>query len=243
MAPDPGYAAAQLRRAGQPTLLRSYGEQARRSRRWIVRWSVAAALAATSIGAWCQLYVCTTPGGRTLTGDLPPPDCQNVPIRELNRDGSVRRVIEPPLTPEQKKKRELEDKQRHEREMQAQEQLRRDRALLETYSSEEEIETSRDRTLASRQGLIDRANQQLKEFKMDRKRLEDEKEFYLKREMPEKLKRALEDNAALQAQQQRAIDDIRTDMQRINERYDAELRRFRELVMRGATPAARKSDP
>ncbi len=201
----------------------------------------AAALSALPVGARAQLYVCST-NGRTLTGDLPPPECGNVEIRELNRDGSVKRVIEPPLTPEQKKARELEAKQRRERETQAQEQLRRDRALLETYASEDEIETSRDRTLAQRQALIDRANQQLKEFKMDRKRLDDESEFYAKRQLPEKLKRALDDNATLQQQQLHAIDDIRADMERINERYDAELRRFRELVMRGAMPTQRK-DP
>jgi hypothetical protein len=212
-----------------------------RSRR-IAHWIMPAALSLLPISAWCQLYVCTTPGGRTLTGDMPPPECQNATIRELNRDGSVRRVIEPPLTPDQKRKREQEDKERHAREMQAQEQLRKDRALLETYASEDEIESSRDRTLASRQALIDRASQQLKEFKMDRKRLDDEAEFYVKRQMPEKLKRALEANAALQAQQLKTIDDIRADMQRINERYDAELQRFRELVMRGATPTQRKSE-
>lgn len=204
---------------------------------------VAAALAVLPIGAWSQLYVCTTPSGRTLTGDTPPPECQGVLIRELNRDGSIKRVIEPPLTPDQKRKREEDEKKRHQLEMQAQEQLRKDRALLETYGSEDEIEASRDRTLASRQALIDRANQQLKEFKVDRKRLDDEAEFYLKRQMPDKLKQALDANAALQAQQLKTIDDIRADMQRINERYDAELLRFRELVMRGATPVQRKSDP
>ncbi len=203
---------------------------------------VLVALALLPIGAWAQLYVCTTPGGRTLTGDMPPPECQNVVIRELNHDGSVKRVIEPPLTPDQKRKREQEEKDRHQREMLAQEQLRKDRALLETYASEDEIEASRDRTLASRQALIDRANQQLREFKMDRKRLDDETEFYAKRQLPDKLKRAIEVNSALQAQQLKAIDDIRLDMQRINERYDAELRRFRELVMRGATPVQRKSE-
>ena len=210
--------------------------------RWIAQSLASAALMLLPIGAWAQLYVCTTPGGRTLTGDAPPADCWNVPIRELNHDGSVRRVIEPPLSAEQRKKREQDDKKRHALEMAAQEQLRKDRALLETYASEDEIEASRDRTLASRQALIDRANQQLKEFKFDRKRLDDETEFYAKRQVPDKLKRAIEDNAALQAQQVRAIEDIRTDMQRINERYDAELQRFRELVMRGATPVQRKSD-
>jgi hypothetical protein len=209
----------------------------------IARALLAAAAAVLPLAAWCQLYVCTTPGGRTLTGDAPPPECGNVVIRELNRDGSVKRVIEPPLTPEQKKARELEEKKRHEREMAAQEQMRKDRALLETYASEEEIEASRDRTLASRQALIERANQQLKQFKVDRKHLDDEGEFYVKRQMPDKLKRAMADNAAMQQQQLHAIDDIRAEMQRINDRYDSELQRFRELVMRGATPVQRKSEP
>jgi hypothetical protein len=186
-----------------------------------------AALVALPGGVRAQLYVCTTPSGRTLTGDLPPPECQNVQIRELNRDGSVRRIIEPPLTPEQRKKREEEEKARRERERAAQEQLRKDRA----------------RVLAERQALIDRATQQLKEYQMDRKRLEDESEFYVKRNLPEKLKRALADNTELQEQQKRQIEEIRADMQRINERYDADLRRYRELVLRGATPVQRKTDP
>ena len=212
-----------------------------RSRR-IAQWAALAALGALPMAASSQLYVCTTPGGRTLTGDAPPNECQNVVIRELNYDGSIKRVIQPPLTPEQKRQHDEDEKKRHQREMQAQEQLRKDRALLETYASEDEIEASRDRTLASRQALINRANQQLKEFKMDRKRLDDESEFYVKRQMPDKLKRALEDNTALQSQQLKTIDDIRGDMQRINERYDSELQRFRELVMRGATPVQRKID-
>jgi hypothetical protein len=202
-----------------------------------------AALLALPVGVQAQLYVCTTPGGRTLTGDRPPPECQNVQIRELNRDGSVRRIIEPPLTSEQRKKRDDEEKARRERERAAQEQLRKDRALLEAYAGEDEIESARDRVLAERQALIDRANQQLKEFKIDRKRLEDEAEFYAKREMPEKLKRALADNTSLQEQQLRQIEDIRADMQRINEHYDSDLRRYRELVLRGASPVQRKTDP
>ena len=202
-----------------------------------------AALMALPVGAHAQLYVCTTPGGRTLTGDLPPPECQNVQIRELNRDGSVRRIIEPPLTPDQRKKRDEEDKARRERERGAQEQLRKDRALLEAYAGEDEIESARDRVLAERQALIERANQQLKEYRADHKRLEEESEFYAKRTLPDKLQRALADNTELQEQLRHQIEEIRADMQRINERYDADLRRYRELVLRGATPVQRKTDP
>jgi len=205
---------------------------------------LAAALALLPAGAWAQLFVCKTPSGKTLTGDVPPADCKNVEIRELNRDGSVRRVIEPPLTDEQKRKREEEEKKRKELEREAREQNRKDRALLETYASEEEIDASRDRTLANQQVLIERANEQLKQIRADRKHLEDETEFYVKRKMPERLKRALEDNDTLQQQQLRTMELIREDMERINERYDAELQRFRELVNRGATPVQRPaSDP
>ncbi len=204
-----------------------------------------AALLALALPAdgYAQLYVCKTPSGHTLTEDKPPAECGDSVIRELNRDGTVRRTIEPPLTPEQKAEREAENRRRHERELQAQEQMRKDRALLETYASEDEIEASRDRTLATRQTLIDRANQQLKEYRADRKHLDDEAEFYARRQMPDKLKRALQDNVDLQNQQLHAIEDIHSDMNHINERFDAELRRFRELVMRGASPVQRKNDP
>ena len=189
------------------------------------------------------LFVCRTSSGRTLTADLPPAECVGSVIRQLNPDGTVLSTIEPPLTPEEKLAREAEERRRHEREVEAQTQLRKDRALLETYASEDEIEASRDRTLAVRQTLIERANQSLKEFKVDRKHLDDEAEFYVRRPMPDKLKRALADNDALQEQQLHAIEEIRNEMRHINDHYDAELRRFRELVMRGATPIARKTDP
>ena len=205
---------------------------------------LAAALAVLPAGAWAQLFVCKTPNGKTLTGDVPPPECKDVEIRELNHDGSIKRVIEPPLTPEEKRKQEVEEKEKRAREQEAREVMRKDRALLETYATEKEIDESRDRTLANQQILIERANEQLKQIRADRKHLEDEAEFYLKRKMPERLKRALEDNNTLQQQQLRTMELIREDMERINERYDAELQRFRELVNRGATPVQRPaSDP
>jgi hypothetical protein len=205
-------------------------------------WVAAAVLLTLPIRAWAELYVCTV-NGRTVTADSPPPQCKDTVIRVLNRDGSLNHVIEPPPTPEQTKARELEELKRRELAKQALEQQRKDRALMETYATEDEILASRERALASRQALIDRANQQLKEFKVDRKRLDDEAEFYSKRELPEKLKRSIKDNAELQQQQLRAIEDIRTDMKHVNERYDADLQRFRELEARGATPVQRKTDP
>lgn len=193
-------------------------------------------LAALPLAARADLYVCKTADGRTLTGDQPPRECSNSVIRQLNADGSVRRKIEPPLTPEERRKRDEEERERHAREMEAQAQLRKDRALLETYASEDEIESVRNRTLAMRKSAIDHATRTLDEIRADRKHLDEETEFYANRTMPDKLKRSIEDNTEQQEQQQRTIADLRLEMQQINDRYDGELRRFRELVNRGSTP-------
>jgi chromosome segregation ATPase len=189
--------------------------------------------------ARAQLYVCTDARGRTITGDRPPPECADRSVRELRSDGSVRRVIEPPLTPEQKAAREAEAKRQREEAEKQRAQMRRDLALLETYASESEIEESRNRALGSRQQLIDRAVQRLAEHQRERKKLEDEAEFYAKRQMPDKLKRAFDANATLTRSEQKIIDDVRADMDRVNGRFDAELKRWRELVSAGAQPVQR----
>ena len=211
-------------------------------RRVVVKALAIAGLAVFAQAASAALYVCTDSKGRTITADQPPPECANVPIRELRPDGSVRRVIEPPLTDEQR--RALADKAR--RDYQEQEarrtQARRDIALMETYSSEDEIETARLAALAGRQVIIDRSRQRLEAFAAERVKLEQEAEFYANRKLPEKLERAIESNKELAQAEHRLIADMQNDMQRINKRFDAELARFRELVLAGARPLMRTGD-
>jgi hypothetical protein len=191
--------------------------------------------------ARAQLFVCTDARGRTLTGDRPPPECVDRQVRELRADGSVRRVIEPPLSPEQKAAREAETKRQREEAERQRAQMRRDLALLETYASEAEIEETRNRALGSRQQIIDRAQQRLAVHKKERRRLDTEAEFFAKREMPDKLKRAFEANAALTRSEQRVIDEVRADMERVNARFDAELKRWRGLVSAGGQPVQRSA--
>jgi hypothetical protein len=201
--------------------------------------AIALALLAAAPLAGAQLYVCTDARGRTITGDRPPPECADRPVRELRSDGSVRRVIEPPLTAEQKAAREAEAKRQREEAEKQRAQMRRDLALLETYASETEIEETRNRALGSRQQLIDRAVKRLAEHEREKKKLDNEAEFYAKRQMPDKLKRAFEANATLMRSEQKIIDDVRADMDRVNARFDAELKRWRELVSSGAQPVQR----
>ena len=199
----------------------------------------AAALLVATVPASAQLYVCTTKAGKTITSDRPPPECSDRAIRELRSDGSTKRVIEPPLTDEQKAQRELDRKKRLQEEDVARQQLRKDKALLEAYSSEAEIDDARDRQLAQRSQMIEVAAKRLQAHKDGRKKLDDEKEFYAKRDLPEKLKRAYESNDSLVRSEEKIIAALRADIVRINERFDEDRRRFRELVASGASASQR----
>jgi hypothetical protein len=186
--------------------------------------------------AQANLFVCTDARGRTISADRPPPECADRPIRELRSDGSIRRIIEPPITPEQRAAREAEEKRRQQEAEVRREQMRRDLALLEAYANEQEIETTRNRALADRLRLIERAQQRRADLEKERKKLDVEAEFFANRELPERLKRSYETLDRLQASEDRIIADVRADMARINERFDAEAKRYRELVHSGATP-------
>jgi hypothetical protein len=202
-------------------------------------WLVAGLTLLAAGSAEAQSYVCTTPDGRTIMADRQPPECADRPTRELRPDGSVRRVIEPPLTAEQRAKRDAERKRQIEAEERALQQRRSDRALLESYVNEKEIEAERRRILADRQALIDQSSRRLDELARERKRLENEAEFYARRKLPDWLARAFERNEQSARLQERLIDDLRAEMQRVGDQYDERRRRYRELTARPRAPQSR----
>jgi len=187
------------------------------------------------------LYTCVA-NGKTYTADRPPSECANSDIRELNRDGSVRRVIQRPLTIEEQRERALEAKKRYEEEEKLREQRRRDRSLLEAYATEAEIEAARKKSLENAERIIRRSQERATSLAEDRKRLDDEAEFYKKREQPDSLKRAYALNAQATSAEQKIVAEARGEVARINERFDAEAKRFRELLAQGARPVQRNPE-
>ena len=180
--------------------------------------------------SWCIKFACKPPNGPPIYEDFPPPECRNVQIRELNPDGSLKRVIEPPLTDDQKKAKSDRETKQVECMKQNQVQHRKDRSLLETYESEDDLLAARDRALASQYSQMEQEYHKLKQLKAARKRLSDEEEFYAKRELPDELKTRLDDNASKKAMAEHVIAVKFSEMQRTAESFDADLRRYRELV-------------
>lgn len=189
-----------------------------------------------------MIYTCVA-NGRTYSGDRPPPECANSEIRELNRDGSVRRVIPRPMTQEEQKARALEAKKRLEDEEKALAQRRRDRSLLEAYANEDEIEAARTKALDTSNEVIRRSQARIERMDADRKRLDEESEFYKNRQVPDTVKRAYANNEQEKAAELKIVREARIEMHRINERFDAEKKRFRELVSQGASPVQRNPEP
>jgi hypothetical protein len=188
------------------------------------------------------LYVCTS-HGHTISGGLPPPECKGEEIRELNPDGTLHRVIPAPLTQEQRRKRDQDEEERRLQEERERAQSRKDRALLETYGSVSEIEAARTRSINNQQVLVDRADQRIEQYGRERKRLDNEAEFYAKREMPAKLKAAFEANRALVEQQERVKAKVLQDIADINVRYGGEIKRYKELEeMANKAAAARERE-
>ena len=188
-----------------------------------------------------SIFTCTV-NGKTFSGDRVPQECANSDVRELNRDGSVRRVISRPLTIEEQRARALEAKKRLEEEDKQLAQRRRDKSLLDAYASDEEIEAARAKSLESAKQTIARANQRIANLTGERKKLDDESEFYKKGVLPDQIKRSYVSNQQQVSAEEKVLNEALLETQRINERFDAEKKRFRELLAQGARPVQRNPE-
>ena len=202
----------------------------------VIRRSLALAMGiatgslAISASAQATIYTCRDRSGRTITSDRPIPECVDRAVRELGPSGIVKREIAPPLTPEQQRQKDIDDRNKRLADDAAREKRRHDSALLAAYSNEAQIETARRRALADAQDSIKTSHLHLADLNADKKALEQEAEFYKKKRMPLVVKRRFDDNEAAISDEEATIKMRQSDVERINQRYDDELKRFRELT-------------
>lgn len=197
---------------------------------------ILAALAALPAHA---AFKCKDEKGITHIGDTPPAGCANVVMYEVTPSGTVLRKIDPTPTGEQLRLRQEEEARAKEAAKQAAEQRRKDVALLATYASEKDIDTSRDLNLKPIEGRIKSAQERTSAVDKRQKELEAEMEFYQagkstkaagkSREAPPQLKTDLERVKAEKVALAKAISDYEKEMQEVRERYDADKRRWVEL--------------
>ncbi len=175
-----------------------------------------------------SIYTCRDHAGRTITSDRPIAECAGV-MRELGPTGILRREIAPPLTADQQHQKDLDDKNKRIAEEAVREKRRRDAALLTAYQNEDQIEMARRRAVADADDSIKSSRARLEELAKDKKALAVEGDAYRNKAVPPLFRRKLDDNQALIDDEEATIKMRQFDVERINQRYDDEVKRYREL--------------
>lgn len=187
---------------------------------------------APALPAAAKTFCCTDPSGRQVCGDPLPAVCYDRGYKEMSDQGRVRRTVEPPLTPEQRVQREEELRLKKEEQKRLAEEDRRNRALLNTYGSETDIDYMRDRALADVDKAVKQAQEKYAEALKRKLELDNEAEFYKKKQMPPELISQIKaNNVELQAHQA-AVAAKQKDIDAIRQKYDEEKRRY-ILLTRG----------
>ena len=203
--------------------------------------SCAAALLYSPPGAAQQrMYKCVDEKGKVYYTQVPPKECLGRETEELSSQGSVTKRTGRALTPEQQAAREEERKKQEEQEIAAREEKRRSQALLNTYSSEKDLEDARGRVLKDNEVAIQETEKRIAGAEQRKKELDQEKEFYLKKPMPPKLAQDMKNNEVEIRNQRELLEAKRKQVANINAKYDEDKRRYVALT-RSAPASASKS--
>lgn len=180
------------------------------------------------------LYKWVDENGEVHYGDAIPPDQMSSEHRELNEQGVTVNKVNRARTKEEiaaeKARAEQEKRQREEAAAQATMRATRDRVLLDTYLTEQDMIDARDRKIAAIEGTIQITERSLKSaettlqtFAQDAKDHEPGTPAHDKAQT--KIKEAQDQVAALQ----RFIGERRQEQAALRAQFEADLKRFREL--------------
>ena len=182
-----------------------------------------------------NLYCCTDAAGKQVCADILPQACIGRTYRVMGESGRTARVVEAPLSTEQRAQRAADEAQKKEQETAAAEKRRQDQALLNTYGSEREIDMMRARAIDDIRKSMRAAETKITETQAWRKHFEEEAEFYKKKQLPPEVAKGLRDaDAEIKAQQQ-LIATKQNEIEAIGSKYDDDKRRYQELTRQRAT--------
>lgn len=183
-----------------------------------------------------RIYRCDV-DGKKVTRDRPIAECSDRAQYLLNADGSINREIQPTLTVIEIEKKEQADLAREIKEARIKQEIRIDRNLMQLYPNEAAHRKARDKALDEFRTSVKNLEARIVLLNKDRKPLLDEAEFYLGKQLPSKLKSALDANEASLAAQKALVQNQQSEVARINATYEVELARLRKLWA-GAPPGS-----
>jgi hypothetical protein len=162
--------------------------------------------------------------------DKVPPEAVDRGNVELNKEGIPVKKTDPALTPEQRRALEQEAERQRNAERAREEIARRDRALVASYTSEAEIDLARNRSLQTINNVLlssQAFSEQLNKRKID---VEAKKAESQGKPVVAVLDRELESIEAELARQAELIVQKKRESEMVTAKYDADKKRWRDLV-------------
>ena len=202
-------------------------------------WRCIAVLAGfvAASSAHAAIYSCVDGSGRRLTSDRPIVECATREQRMLNTDGSVRQIVPPTMTPDERAEADAKERQAAADRIAQQDAMRRDRNLVNRFPNDAAHMKAREAALDDVRKGVAFSQGRLAELERERKPLIDEQEFYKGKKPPAKLRQQLDANDAAVAAQKSLVQNQEDEIVRINNLYDVELERLKKLWA-GASPGS-----
>jgi hypothetical protein len=190
--------------------------------------------------AWAAggvIYSCVDANGKRLTSDRPIPECTAREQRVLNPDGSVKKIVPPTLTHDERTEQEAREREAASERSAQQDAIRRDRSLMFRFPNQAAHNKARAAALDDVRKAVQLSERRLGVLAAERKPLMDESEFYTDKTLPLKLKLQLDANDAAVDAQRSLIQNQQAEEVRINANFDAELARLK-LLWAGTPPGS-----
>ena len=184
------------------------------------------------------IFTCVDAKGRKITSDRPIADCIDRTQQEMTPSGTIKRVLGPTLTAQERNVQEAKEKVEADVRMVHQEEKRRDRALLSRYPDPSAHDKERGASLSRVDEVTRAAAKRSLELAEQRVVINAGMEFYKKDpdKAPQALKKRLEENDISIGVQQRFISEQDAEKRRISSRFDEELVKLKRLWLLASVP-------
>jgi len=200
----------------------------------------AAVLVLAPLAAYAQpkdqyTYRCTGKDGRKHYGQTMPQACLGLPLELINKQGLVVKRIDHEAEEKARLAKEEDAEKKREIDAAQKDAMRRNQALLATYTSEKDIEESRTRALREHRDQVLEVEKRIDEIKKRQARFEKDLALYQeagKGSPPGRLKEEITNAEIDLKAQQGLLEAKKKEAASINARYDDDRKRYAEATGR-----------
>jgi hypothetical protein len=200
----------------------------------------AAALMLASLAAHAQpkeqyTYRCTGKDGRKHYGQTMPQACLGLPLELINKQGLVVKRIDHEAEEKARLAKEEDAEKKREIDAAQKDAMRRNQALLATYTSEKDIEESRTRALREHRDQVLEVEKRIDEIKKRQARFEKDLTLYQgagQGSPPARLKEEITNAEIDLKAQQGLLEAKKKEAASINARYDDDRKRYAQATSR-----------